>query len=455
MFKLLTIVSLLLPVFSFAEVSFDGNKSEIKEKIMSVETPQASVSKAIKEQKEWTVMVFLNAKNDLEKFGIKDMNEMEMIGSSDKVNIVVEMGRIKGYDSSNGDWTGVRRYYITKDNDTNIINSTLISDMGDVDMGDYKSLVAFVKWAKEAYPAKRYLLVIWNHGSGWEKGFKSSVTKGISYDEASGNHINTPQLGMALKEIGYVDILNFDACLMQMAEVAYEIRTHVKYIVASEETEPGDGNTYNTFLDKLIAKPTMTPLELSKAMVDSFSSHYQSTGDGSTLSVIDAERMAGFLKKLNEFAYALSKIGDKNLVKTAASQTQSYAVSDNKDIYHFASLIYSQTTNSEVKTKAQDLMSFIKTNLVKYNKYTNSSSGWWGPTDYSNSNGIAIYLPSYSIANGYSELQWSKYSNWDEFLAWYIGKDATATTTPSTTTPTQPYNSWYEWLFGGQHYSIK
>jgi clostripain len=213
-------------------------------------------------------MVFLNAKNDLERFGISDMNEMETVGSNDNLNIVVQMGRIKGYDSSNGDWTGVRRYYVTKDTDRSIINSQLIENMGEVDMGSYKTLIDFAKWAKKTYPAKKYALVIWNHGSGWEKGFKSSVTKGISYDEQSGNHINTPQLGMAMKEIGKVDILDFDACLMQMAEVAYEIKDYVTYIVASEETEPGDGDSYDGFLSKLTANPTMGPLDLAKAIVD-------------------------------------------------------------------------------------------------------------------------------------------------------------------------------------------
>lgn len=446
---------LMLPLGLFA-VSFDGSKSTTisTPQVAEVEIPNVKADKAItKTTKEWTIMVFLNAKNDLEQFGIKDMNEMEKIGSNDNLNIVVQMGRIKGYDSSNGDWTGVRRYYVTKDSDPNIINSQLLENMGEVDMGSYKTLIDFGKWAKKNYPAKKYFLIIWNHGSGWEKGFNQRVTKGISYDEASGNHINTPQLGAALKEIGKVDIVGFDACLMGMAEVIYEIKDYTTYIIASEETEPGDGYTYDVFLSKLQSNPTMGPLDLAKAVVDAYISHYQSTGDGSTQAIIRAEQVNDFLKAVNEFAYALSNLGDKNIIKSAVSKTQSYTISDNKDLAHFAALIYSATSDTTVKEKAKALYDFIKNKLVAYNKYTNGGYTFWGGgSDYSNSNGIAIYIPSYSIASGYTDLQWAKYSNWDEFLGWYLGKDATNTTstTPSSSTGSSSSTpqSWYEWLFG-------
>ena len=62
---------------------------------------------------EWTVMIYLDADNNLESAGIDDISEMEMVGSSDDVNIVVQVDRIpysvlaannEGYtdDTSNG-----------------------------------------------------------------------------------------------------------------------------------------------------------------------------------------------------------------------------------------------------------------------------------------------------------------------------------------------------------------
>jgi len=37
--------------------------------------------------------------------------------------------------------------------------------------------------------------------------------------------------------------------------------------------------------------------------------------------------------------------------------------------------------------------------------------------------GIAIYIPTSYIGDGYLDLQWSKYSNWDEMITWYMAKD--------------------------------
>ena len=162
----LTLSALAITLFASvaaAEIDFDKGGFNLEEELSKQSAPpQASApapeDKGIfdwlfgkpadpKAPKEWTVMVFINAKNNLERFGLKDMNEMEMIGSSSKVNIVVELGRMDGFDASDGDWKGTRRFLIAKDNDTSKISSIPVEDLGKVDMGDYNSLTAFGKWA--------------------------------------------------------------------------------------------------------------------------------------------------------------------------------------------------------------------------------------------------------------------------------------------------------------------
>jgi len=123
-------------------------------------------------KKAWTFMVYLNADNNLEKVGIDDMNEMEKIGSSDLINIVVQMDRHprsdSTYDGSNGDWPGTKRFYVEKDYDRKIINSEG-EDIGEQDMGDPATLYQFANWCKDNYESEYYALVIWNHGSGFSK----------------------------------------------------------------------------------------------------------------------------------------------------------------------------------------------------------------------------------------------------------------------------------------------
>ena len=156
-----------------SNISFDqnGNTAEITTEINAT-TPDAEIipeplldNKAAvlptvekKALKKWTVMVFVNAKNNLESYGLSDVNEMEMIGSSDEVNIVTELGRLPGYSSADGDWKGSRRYLIEKDANKYAITSPILMEIPNSDMGDWEYLVEFVKWSMEKYPAENYML---------------------------------------------------------------------------------------------------------------------------------------------------------------------------------------------------------------------------------------------------------------------------------------------------------
>jgi len=415
-----------------AEVNFDKGGFNIKEEISNVALPDAPQDKGIldwifgkpkpepKAQAEWTIMVFSSAKNDLEKYLLMDLNEMELVGSTAKVNIVAEVGRIDGYDSSDGNWTGVRRYLITKDSDKTKMGSKMLQDLGMIDQGDYRNLAAFGKWAKAAYPAKKYMLIVSNHGSGWEKGVQTiTQNKGISYDEQSGNHINTPELGLALKEIGKVDVFGTDACLMQMAEVVYEIKDSVDYIVGSEETEPGDGYTYNDFLGPVIARPTMTPIELGKQAVNAYADHYDKIDQGHTQSLAKASSVNKLLTVSNEFAAAVMASGEKALAKTSRDATINFAMDENRDMYDFARRMVEGSQNAAVKAKGQALMNFITGDLMLLNRTRDDKGGYWsGPKEYTLAKGMAAYFPSYGLGDGYADLAWAKASNWDEFVQW-------------------------------------
>lgn len=64
---------------------------------------------------DWTVMIYLNAKNNLEPDGINNFQDMAVTGSSSNVNLVVEMGRPKDHISQDfGPWSGVLRFLVKK-----------------------------------------------------------------------------------------------------------------------------------------------------------------------------------------------------------------------------------------------------------------------------------------------------------------------------------------------------
>lgn len=373
------------------------------------------------EAKDWTIMVFINGKNNLEKYGYMDVNEMEMVGSTGDKNVVVELGVP----------AGSKRMLIVKDNDTKNITSPAVQTIAKADMGDYKHLADFVKWAKATYPAKHYMLTVWNHGAGWLKGKQS---KGISYDDETRNHISTPQLAQALSMAGGVDVYTSDACLMQMAEVVAELAPYAKYVVGSEETEGGDGYTYNTLLTGLPSDPKEVALHVAKTA----NAYYSADA---TQSVVDTSKVEKLPAALDSWTETVMSNLSTGTVKNLARQTKSYAYADNKDLVDFIARANAAMTASfqeeiaalaarnddasareiaklerqqENIVKAGDkLTEFITTELVIGNFCSSNMKG---------SNGLAIYIPSYSTDKNYSELQWAKASKWADFLKWMQAK---------------------------------
>ncbi|MEO0228147.1 MAG: clostripain-related cysteine peptidase [candidate division WOR-3 bacterium] len=353
---------------------------------------------------QWTVMVYLNGDNNLETYGIRDFNEMEAIGSTSEINIIVQFDRAVGYNNSNGDWTTCRRYYVTHDNDPNIINSELIEDIGEVDMGAPSTLAEFGTWVKNNYPANHYLLIIWNHGDGWRGGVDSiEPIKGISYDESSGNEISVArgELRQALFQIGYVDVLGFDACLMQMWEVMVNISPYAGYMVGSEETEPADGWYYAGFLQDLTLNPAMSPSDLGKSIVNSTSQP--------TLSAVDLSAITELNTKIDTFALELMRARDQgytNTINSVRSATQNFYEYSHIDLYDFARRIKSASLPDYLKNVAQLVINGVDEAVIeKHNTYADAY-------------GIAIYHPSKPTYydNSYSNLEVADLTVWDEYL---------------------------------------
>jgi len=360
------------------------------------------------EQKEWTVMVYVDGKNNLEAAGLYNVNQMEMVGSTDKVNIVVELGRMKGQDgddTSDGDWTGARRYYITGDfapagssqeeiqnaynNAMSKINSPVVEEIPKVDMGDWKHAVDFVKWARKNYPAKKYMLILWDHGSGWGDSQRETkmprkakkTSRMIASDDETKNFIGTKQIPMILQEAGNVDVLGYDACLMQMGEVAYEVAPYAKYIVASEELEPGYGQDYTAFVGSLAESPNASALEVSKFWVkafgDFYNNYYSQIKQSATCSALDTAKLEGFKEKADKLAAAIMATTDMPALKTAKNtalrfgefgpQDPKRVITTYVDAYDFAKILSEGTKDEGVKAAATDMMDYITGGLVVAN----------------------------------------------------------------------------------------
>ncbi len=374
--------------------------------------------------KEWTIIVYLNCDNNLEPFGITDFLEMSSVGSDANINIVVQMDRATGYSTTYGNWTTCKRFYITQGMTPDASNA--LSDLGEVDMGRATTLSTFVNWAIDNYPANHYLVDCWNHGDGWTKGvaIHGGIFKDFSNDNSSGNSISVAngELDSALSTINNhihqkIDLIGFDACLMNMFEVNEVCSPYADWFVGSEELEGADGWVYDSFLGPLAqANGQMTPQELGDKIASTYVASNQSTQ-----SVINLAEAANFKTKLNAFAVSMMQARGggygstiESLINNTTHFLQGYLYyspeSDYRDLGDFLDKVIASSLPPYSISKAQDLKNYF-TNIV-YSNYTRG-------TGYANCDGIAIYLPlpsNYSANKTlYTKLPIAD-GDWDEFI---------------------------------------
>ncbi len=334
---------------------------------------------------QWTYMVYMGADNNLSDAGLADLNEMEMVGSSANVAIVVQAEFSTKY-SQGMTSSGTSRIFVQNDNDTNSVDLNGAS-LGNVDMASPAALTDFINWAKTNVPAQHYALVIWDHGAGWKAKKFFSPAKGAVLDETSGNFMSLPDLAKGVADSGvYFDVINFDACLMAMYEVAYEFKGLTDYMVFSEQTEPGEGDPYDTILGALAATPSMSSRDLANTIVNKYDEFYTSNSRGSTTkSAVDMSGLATLDTKLLALGAALTSDSAGQAVMTTVRTTRlEYAYPANQDIGDMCDYLATSAAGNPVKTAAAEVKTAL-TSMVIDNK-TNGS-------DMEKSSGLSIYLP--------------------------------------------------------------
>jgi len=376
--------------------------------------------------KEWTFLTYLNGKNNLDSYGAFNINQMEKTGSTADINVLVQW--------ASSDERTTRRLFVTKDNDTNTLSSLVAQDLGpNVDMGDAKSLVDFVRWGVANYPARHYFINIWNHGNGWHAmslpGLGDSASHlgispmDISWDEETGNHITTEDLGKAMAEaakiIGHkVDIYGSDACLMAMAEVADEMSDSVAYFVGSEEVEPGTGWPYDTFMKRWGANGKASPADVSKFITEEYVKAYSAGGTyGSssiTFSAFDLSKLAAFNGAVSELGKQVRKLdaNGRKKVTQAISQSLNFTNWDYVDLLDWVNRIEGIDRRPILQKKITDGVKKTTQDLVIAGSGT-------GP--YSKATGLAIWLPSdgYTLKryiDRYNGLKFNQHTGWGEAL---------------------------------------
>ena len=285
------------------------------------------------ETSEWTVMFYLCGSDLESKYGFATGNLQEILGveypdtfvspnqaggdspadldpgeKPEKVNVLIETGGSKKW---HGDKTGMEistdslqrwrfncvSYFTGGLNHGSSIE--LMESCPLANMADPATLTDFIRWGTEICPAKKYALILWDHGGG--------AMTGLFIDELFDNDImHLYELKQALDDSGVqLEALVIDACLMANLETAWAVKDSAHWMVASEETVPGRGTAIKAWLRELYSHPECDGRQLGRTICDMTQIKYAGEEDAEsqailTWSVIDLtkiEKLAGPLER--------------------------------------------------------------------------------------------------------------------------------------------------------------
>ncbi|MFC1669226.1 clostripain-related cysteine peptidase [Spirochaetota bacterium] len=415
-------------------------------------------------------MIYMGADNNLEPYAIDDINEMEKgianaieSGNSDineNMNVIVLFDRASDYislptEKDGRDWEETRLYRIKPDyTDSQYFKSERldggcgfghIDPIGEMNLADPSTLDWFIQYSKYYFPADKYSLIIWSHGSGIQKSrsiiSNLDVTKQVVQDNDDFLYIDEVQQAIQnnFNNESKLEFIGFDACYMGMVEVAYEFRNLSKYMIASMNDIQVNGWDYESLFGNLINSRDETVIgsdEFAALIVGSYKEYIENNYNnlGQTLSATDLSNMENLKIKIDAFAVEIDSYVDDNISRQSEIESirdvsvnfynNSIETSVNYpfyDLYDFCNRISSDVNNSfpvNLKTTADNVIVELENSIVvAYGDSGNPGNG--GSEYYGNGTSVKRGLSIFFSRGNYNHEGFSHYKeHW-----WYTNED--------------------------------
>jgi hypothetical protein len=375
---------------------------------------------------KWTILGYFDGNNSQDiisgkSYVIKDVQDMELVGSTEEVQIIVMVSSINTEGNCN--------YYFIEtylDTTADSISSEVLDSLGRKDMSDPQTLRDFIEYGVEHYPADHYMLIINDRGSGW---------KGICSDQRNGDGemMTLPELSSAL--FGYhFEIILFNAPYMSMVEVAYQLKDKANYLVALESTlREKNILSASKWLQALANNPGIS----SKRLADIIATAIHNTAEVyNTICAIDLSKVDALTSKIADFGSLVkSHIGDDwKEVLDARKTSPSFPILYYSDLKKFCQNIQKSTDlDSTIKNAAQAVENANDLAVVKM--LSDKPELGYG--------GLCIHFPHKSDkfdSTDYVQLAFAV-SNWHIFLSEFI-KAYTEANMGSIRVTSDPTGAW-------------
>ncbi|MBS1988354.1 hypothetical protein JST56_05150 [Candidatus Dependentiae bacterium] len=427
--------------------------------------------------KDWNLIVYMAANNNLHRFALHNFRQMLRIGSTEHINVLLQIDEFGESE--------VTRFYVEQNNAT--IHET-ISNTTEAISGTPESLYGFLRWAIKSFPAKHHAVLLWNHGSGikdpsiWGKYYggnrdkffyknpktgllqvrkKSSQlsndnnqynNKGIAFNEVHQTYINNQELRLCLEKtctelLGSkkIDIIFMDACHMGMIEIASKLKKVSDYLVGSEEIEPGTGYNYTFLLEPFLRK-SLSPSEFAQHAVLAYQAEYIDAFADFTQAAISLKNFEIMEQKFFNFSAKLLNFISKNhdnfmtirRIRKSNRDTSEFFDEDYIDLRHFLKSVITMLQNnknfvhkdngSDGDDDDDDFNELLANNLeeaaveciTEYDrKIIASTTG----VNLPRAGGFAVYFPKKLVHHSYFKTIFSQSTLWSDFISDFVKKN--------------------------------
>lgn len=366
------------------------------------------------QEKDWTVLVYMEGRDRLAHSTHLALNKMEQVGSSSSVNLVAQATVVPTFQERTFAEMGrvdTRRYYITQDSDMEHVASPVVDDLGEQVRLNQDSLADFLQWGMKNFPAKRYLVVVKKHGAGFAK---------------IGEHVplSARELQNALKATGkQVDVVAFDSCSMGQMEVAHQLRNQAKVMTGSPEDVYAVDFPYAEILKTLDANTT--PQTLAQTIVQ----EHAKVSPYGIHTAVDLGRTQAFATSMGRLADVLvDRQVPRERIYTAMMKASSLEPKESlKLAFHFRDVggflehlaADPQIADADVKAAVQQARQDLQATKVAHAIDPRKDK-------VKHSTGATAFLPwkdpKAEVREGYLELDYAKDAKWGRLTDYLFGE---------------------------------
>jgi hypothetical protein len=427
--------------------------------------------------KKWAVMIYLAGNNNLAEESVWSLLEMQRAFESARQEATATSGTVSAFAQFDSPLTGDLEPGQSFYSD----GTAPTKEPGANTRGEsYRVILRnFIERGLEKHPADHYMVVLSGHSSGAGGNFLPTGNRVLTIPELrtifDDKDPNSRFRG--LKEIlsfrpgaedGKLDILGLDSCLMSMAEVACELKDHVRFLIGAEGFELNTGWPYYEILTRLLRRGSdETPRELAAAFVGEYIDYYKKyvvAGQSADLAACDLSQCQNLKDAVSQLAGALlenlpteeelekyheqlrqremkageqnnsaqdselpdrrirSKIRFRNALTLAHWEAQTYKNDQYADLYDFCSVLQRQLLEADyqpttdLREKCEAVKRAVSRMVI--------ASCYSGPA-VQYSYGLSVFFPWSSQTwdewkREYLELEFANENKWVDFLDRYV-----------------------------------